>query len=133
MERDFPAVLPELVADPDQLRAVLTNLILNALEAMTGPSVAGSRLRLSLGLEDAPGGEAGQDLVVSVEDDGPGVPPELRERIFHPFFTTRESGSGVGLALAQKLVAGHGGALELADGEGGAVFRVRLPLEATPT
>jgi signal transduction histidine kinase len=64
-----------------------------------------------------------------VSDTGPGIPDELRERVFYPFFTTKQEGSGVGLAQAQKIVAGHGGRLELDDaGEGGATFRVRLPL-----
>jgi signal transduction histidine kinase len=63
-----------------------------------------------------------------VSDNGGGVPAALRERIFYPFFTTKERGSGVGLALAQKLVLGHGGALELDSEAGeGATFRVRLP------
>jgi len=56
------------------------------------------------------------------------VPEELRDRIFHPFFTTKDGGSGVGLAKAQKVVIGHGGAIELASRPGqGATFRVRLP------
>ena len=53
-----------------------------------------------------------------MSDTGPGVPNELKEKIFYPFFTTKQSGSGVGLAIAQKIVAGHGGALEL-DSERG--------------
>jgi len=58
------------------------------------------------------------------------VPADLRERIFYPFFTTKERGSGVGLAMAQKIVASHSGSLSLESGTGaGAHFRVRLPLE----
>jgi signal transduction histidine kinase len=67
--------------------------------------------------------------VVEVTDSGPGVPEELRQRIFYPFFTTKETGSGVGLALAHKAVTGHGGCLEVeTPAGGGATFRVRLPL-----
>jgi signal transduction histidine kinase len=67
--------------------------------------------------------------VIEIADSGPGVPAELRERIFYPFFTTKQRGSGVGLAHAQKVVAGHGGSLELESAPGqGATFRVRLPL-----
>jgi signal transduction histidine kinase len=74
------------------------------------------------------------ELVFSVADTGPGIPADLRERIFYPFFTTKQRGSGVGLALAQKIVAGHGGRLELESESGaGATFRVRIPLPgATP-
>ena len=73
--------------------------------------------------------EAARELVIGVSDTGPGVSEELRERIFYPFFTTKDSGSGVGLALAQKLVASHGGDLELDSRPGhGATFRLCLPL-----
>ena len=67
---------------------------------------------------------------MTVTDSGPGIPAELREKIFYPFFTTKPSGSGVGLATAQKLVASHGGSLEL-DGrfQQGSRFRLRLPGE----
>jgi nitrogen-specific signal transduction histidine kinase len=67
--------------------------------------------------------------VISVADTGPGVPPELAERIFYPFFTTRQLGSGVGLANAQKVLAGHGGIVEIDRARSvGAEFRVRLPV-----
>jgi signal transduction histidine kinase len=68
------------------------------------------------------------EVVLSVADSGPGVPAELRDRIFYPFFTTKGAGSGVGLAKAQKIVTSHGGSIELDAGLGnGATFRVRLP------
>jgi signal transduction histidine kinase len=80
---------------------------------------------------EAAGSAAVRELVISVIDSGLGVEPELRERVFHPFFTTKERGSGVGLAHAQKIVASHGGTLELDGRPGeGAIFRVRLPVEA---
>jgi signal transduction histidine kinase len=70
-------------------------------------------------------------LVITIDDSGPGVPADLRERIFYPFFTTKERGSGVGLAMAQKIVASHGGSLALeSEGGPGARFRMRLPLES---
>src|SRR5208337_1301947 len=72
-------------------------------------------------------------LVIAIDDSGPGVPADLREQIFYPFFTTKERGSGVGLAMAQKIVASHGGSLSLeSEGGPGADFRVRLPLEDDP-
>jgi len=70
-----------------------------------------------------------REIAISVSDTGPGIPEELREKIFYPFFTTKERGSGVGLALAQKFVASHGGILEIESACGvGATFRVRLPV-----
>ncbi len=138
VERDYPKEVPELVADPEQLRTVVANLVLNALEAMAESRAdAGEpRLALSLRVSDPDG-----ELVIGVADSGPGVPEELRERVFYPFFTTRERGSGVGLANAQKIVASHGGLLELAAPESttgaggpsepvgrGARFLIHLPL-----
>ena len=73
----------------------------------------------------------GREIVWSVSDNGPGIPEEHRERIFYPFFTTREKGSGVGLATAQKIAASHGGSVELESRPGaGATFRVHVPLDA---
>lgn len=120
VERAWEAHLPPLEADAEQLRTALADLMGNALEAMADRPGA----RLSLAVRTAPPA----DLVFSIGDDGPGVPPELREKIFYPFFTTKDDGSGVGLANAQKVVASHGGRLELESPAGaGCVFQVRLP------
>ena len=71
-----------------------------------------------------------REIVITVSDTGPGVPDELKEKIFYPFFTTKQTGSGVGLATAQKIVAGHGGVLELDSEAGrGCSFRVRVSIE----
>jgi nitrogen-specific signal transduction histidine kinase len=158
IERDFEPSLPPLSGDPDQIQSVVTDLLVNAMQAMAAASVRErARLRLRLRSRPAeptrrpyrlpdpaeglsptatqasvlPGEGAGRELVLSVADNGPGVPPELRSRIFYPFFTTREQGSGLGLANAQKIVAGHGGRIDVEEGEdGGAVFHVCLPLSA---
>ncbi|CAM2065289.1 Histidine kinase domain-containing protein [Sulfidibacter corallicola] len=71
------------------------------------------------------------EVTFSVEDDGPGVPKELREKIFQPFFTTRENGHGLGLAVAQQIARAHGGRLSVGDGGlGGARFSLQLPQPA---
>ncbi|MBW2385361.1 MAG: PAS domain-containing protein [Deltaproteobacteria bacterium] len=151
VECDFEDGLPAISADPDQLVAVLTNLIVNALEAMDpGAGPAAQRLFLRVAAREAdpvqrpyrvrggdadhssapiPGEGAGRELLISVGDTGPGVSAELRERVFYPFFTTKPTGSGVGLSTAQRLVTDHGGRIELdASTAAGAVFHVRLPL-----
>ena len=135
---DDPA--PVVPGDPDQLRAAFANLLANAIEAtegVPGPRLAlrvttrpsdASRavLRLPAGAE-LPGAPR-REAVVELADNGPGVPERLRERIFYPFFSTKRTGSGVGLALAHKAVVGHGGSLEVdATPGGGATFRVVLP------
>jgi signal transduction histidine kinase len=120
------AVEPGLQASLDalQLESVLVNLIANAFEAMREhPRPEGHRLEVAASTADG-------ELRLSVADTGPGVKPENRERIFYPFFTTREQGTGVGLAEVHKAVASHAGAVEVRDRVGGgAVFVIHLPLE----
>ena len=135
VERDYAELLPALHADGERLESVLTNLMVNAMEAMEEAKSDPRWLRLGVCVErgedlDA-GAERDPEFVFSVADAGPGIPEELRERVFYPFFTTKEAGTGVGLAQAQKIIAGHGGRLELTgDTRGGALFRVRLPVGA---
>jgi PAS domain S-box-containing protein len=146
IERCYDGRLPELWVDADELRGVLTNLVVNAFEAMA-EDTRGRSPKLVLGLQSHVADRVGRrvrvgrdgrtpdldsgpsrEVVISVGDSGPGVPHDLREKVFYPFFTTREEGSGVGLATAQKIVASHGGVIELDDAaEGGSIFRVRLP------
>jgi signal transduction histidine kinase len=112
-----------VAADPEQLRSVLVNLVLNAFEAMAEAPGA-DEPRLAIRISSA----GGEGVTIAVSDNGPGVPPALRERIFYPFFTTRADGTGVGLAEAQKAVLNHGGSLGVRDGEGGgATFVIHLP------
>ena len=104
-------------ADRDQLTQVLVNLVKNAEEAMAGRSG-----KISVRVV------AGEELRVEVEDEGPGIPPELRDRLFEPYVTTKEHGTGLGLAIARRIVEEHPGRLELhAGSSGGALFRVVLP------
>jgi signal transduction histidine kinase len=133
VERDWEVPLPRLVADRESLRAALVDLLVNALEAMRDAPVPAA-LRLRVGLRAVPDeGGAGRDVVFEVTDSGPGVAPELAERIFYPFFTTKPHGSGIGLAHARKVALQHGGSLELDHAAGrGARFRLRLPEAGAP-
>ncbi|WP_344711113.1 hybrid sensor histidine kinase/response regulator [Sphingomonas humi] len=116
--------LPPISADPDQLHQVLVNLLINAQQALQDR--AGQR-RMILRVA-----RAGSDAIrIEVEDNGPGVPQDIRSRIFEPFFSTKPqgTGTGVGLSFSQGLVEAHGGRLDLFDGrEGGACFRITLPI-----
>ena len=104
-------------ADPEHLKRVLTNLVENAVEV----SPAGGRVELSAGHTQS-------GVRLTVRDYGPGVAPENREQIFRPFFTTREKGTGLGLANVRKIIEAHGGTVELESSPGqGAAFTVRLP------
>jgi len=112
----------ELVGDPDQLCQLLLGLVTNAAEAL------GSGGRIALRSEADRTG-----LRIEVADDGPGVSLEEAERIFEPFYTTKDSGTGLGLAMTARIVHSHGGTIQVLQGRGagedgqGACFRVELP------
>jgi two-component system nitrogen regulation sensor histidine kinase NtrY len=104
-------------ADRDQLTQVVVNLLQNAAEALEGQG------RVEVRAESA-----GDRVVLTVEDDGPGIPAEQRERIFEPYFTTKEKGTGLGLAISSRIVAEHGGQLGVEPvTPHGARFRITLP------
>jgi signal transduction histidine kinase len=127
VQEDLRASEDTVCGDAEQLKGVLLNLFLNAAEAMPD----GGTLHVSTETQDAAEKRA-RLIRVRVADEGPGVSPELREKIFEPFFSTKEEGVGFGLALAQHAVEEHEGTLRLEDGAGpGAVFVVELPLAAS--
>jgi len=127
---DLAPGLPRVSCDPEQLRQVFLNLAINAIQAMP----KGGELHVSTGLardevalwRDVP---RRSDLVeVRVRDTGPGIPEESREHIFVPFFTTKEKGTGLGLAVCQRIVKTHGGSIALRSTPGrGAEFVISLP------
>lgn len=122
VERQFAADLRAVSVDRDLTEQVFTNLALNAYEAM---APAGGKLRVAASPASSDG-RRGVEIVF--EDTGPGVPVELREQIFNPFFTTKESGVGLGLSLVSKIVDDHRGWIRLVSAPGqGACFRVFLP------
>jgi PAS domain S-box-containing protein len=123
VERDLHAALPRIHADPDQLGQVAVNLVVNA-QAVLADRGEPRRLRL----HSWPEGDGGVGF--AVEDNGPGVPDDLRERIFEPYVTTKPlgAGTGLGLAVCRNILAAHGGMIALEEGTlGGARFVVRLP------
>jgi two-component system sensor histidine kinase HydH len=96
---------------------VLLNLVLNGLQILG----RGGEIAIAT-LDDA------QQLTIEVADDGPGIAPESRARIFEAFFFQREGGLGLGLAVVQRIVVAHGGDIEAGQSRlGGALFRIRLP------
>ena len=112
--------LPDLLIDPKAIRRVFSNLFENAIEAMGGRGRIGVRVFAD---------RERSHLRVEVADDGPGVPPEMADRIFLPYFSTREKGSGLGLAIVSRIVSEHRGGVFYAPGEhGGSVFTIDLPV-----
>jgi signal transduction histidine kinase len=116
LERAHPACSAR--CDPEQIYQVILNLLVNALQAQ--PRGGAIRLRTLGGANGRVGFE--------VSDDGPGIAPEAQARIFTPFYTRREGGTGLGLALVERIVRAHGGTVTVASVPGaGATFRVELP------
>jgi signal transduction histidine kinase len=114
--------LPATPIDSEQLKEVLVNLIVNACEAMA----PGGSISIEERTEAHP--SLGPAAVIVVRDSGPGIPAHLREKIFQPFFSTKEQGTGLGLSIAQRIIAEHSGRLELGPAEGrGAAFIIILP------
>jgi two-component system, sporulation sensor kinase E len=118
IKENLSAALPSVPIDPAQIKQVLVNLIKNAMQAMTRGGV------LTLCTEPR---EDGVCLVVS--DTGGGIPQEMLNRIFEPFYTTKKKGSGLGLMIVQRIVRDHGGRIQLESNVGkGTTFRIWLPL-----
>jgi hypothetical protein len=116
--------LPPVLADPSQLEQVFLNICLNAVQAMGGRP---GSLRVS-----SRRGEAGL-VIVEVADTGPGIPADLQEQLFKPFFTTKREGNGLGLAISARIVAEHGGHIGYrCPPEGGTIFTVTLQESQAP-
>ncbi len=128
---DFDTSLPELEADPEQLTQALFNIVRNAaqaLENISGTREIRLRTRVARGITLAKRRHR-LALAVSVEDNGPGVPDAIRDKIFFPLVSGREGGSGLGLTIAQTFIAQHSGAIECESVPGHTIFTVLLPLE----
>ncbi len=116
LEEELGGDLPEVAVDPEQLRQVILNLAVNAIQAQ--PEGGRIRVRTVRG---------GEEVVLTVADAGPGIPAELTERIFEPFFTTREQGTGLGLSIVKKILANHGASIMIVGESGqGTTVTVRL-------
>ncbi|NKB59765.1 MAG: PAS domain S-box protein [Alphaproteobacteria bacterium] len=118
--------LPNVLADRDQIRQVITNLIINAEHALQDID-RGRELKIRTSYR-----KRTNEVVIKIKDNGPGVPADIRSRIFEPLFTTKEVGvgTGIGLALCHRIVEAHGGTIVLESPPGeGATFALRLPAD----
>jgi signal transduction histidine kinase len=102
--------------DADLLKQAILNLVINATEAMKN----GGHLRVSVSHE-------GETVSIEVADDGPGIPPDVREKVFQLYFTTKERGSGIGLAMTYRAVQLHNGTVDFVSDSGGTTFRLQFP------
>lgn len=131
---DYDPSLPNLLADRDQLVQAVLNIVRNAVQALTPQAQAGESAAIVLRTRSRRqltiGARRHRLLVrVDVEDNGPGIPPELLEHVFYPMVTGRPEGSGLGLSIAQDLIARHGGLIECQSQLGLTRFSLFLPLE----
>jgi signal transduction histidine kinase len=119
-----PHALPAIRIDAEQLKEVLVNLIINACEAMERDGA------IRIQEEEAYAQPLGRVAVIRVSDNGPGIDPALRPKVFQPFFTTKDDGTGLGLSIALRIVEEHGGWLDV-DSEAGAgtTFVITLPVK----
>jgi nitrogen-specific signal transduction histidine kinase len=126
IERKYARNLPPVAADAQLCEQVFVNLITNAIQAMQADEASPEKtLRLAIAPEESNGE---QGVSVLVEDTGPGVPLELREQIFNPFFTSKKDGVGLGLSIVAKIVDDHRGTIRLEENSPrGARFRVFFP------
>jgi len=125
---DAPATLPLVVVDGPQIVTAVAELVRNAVEA-AGPG--GTVTVGTWAVEPAAAGASAR-VRVRVVDDGPGIPPDARSRVFDPYFTTREGATGIGLTVAHAIARRHGGELRVAAGGGGARFELDLPAAGRP-
>lgn len=134
VDRDYDPSLPNALLDRNQMIQALLNVARNALQAVGQEQPGGKVLFRTRALSNVSIGSARHRLVASlqIEDNGPGVPDDLRSSIFYPLVTGRASGSGLGLAVAQELVTRNGGLIEFESEPGRTIFTLLLPLgEAT--
>jgi signal transduction histidine kinase len=114
---EHEGVPPEADVDGLQVEQVVVNLLLNAIEA----SPSGATVRVAVGRENG-------SVRIAVSDHGSGIPEDAREHVFDPYFTTRDSGTGLGLAVSREVVSRHGGSLRFETGAEGTTFTMSLPV-----
>ncbi|MGH9351588.1 MAG: ATP-binding protein [Terriglobia bacterium] len=126
IHRDLAAGLPTVRADPEQMKRAIVNLIDNAAEALESSAMKEIWIRSRLDLER-------EVVSVVVADSGPGISSEAKERLFLPYFSTKQRGTGLGLAIVSRIISEHNGSIRVEENwPVGTQFIIELPLEATP-
>jgi C4-dicarboxylate-specific signal transduction histidine kinase len=119
LELDLAPAPAMIHARASEIHQVVLNLVKNAVEALEGKPDALVRIRTTV--EE-------KNVVLAVEDNGPGIPEDVQKSLFTPFFTTKEKGTGLGLSISERIVRGHEGEMTLHSVVGeGTTFRIRLP------
>jgi C4-dicarboxylate-specific signal transduction histidine kinase len=114
--------LPPCKADAALIEAMALNILNNAAEAMKQMET-GKKIVVTSSVE-------GESVVLTISDSGPGIAPDVKNKIFDPYFTTKSDGTGIGLSLSHRIVTDHGGTLTVTDSHlGGAEFRIKIPIK----
>lgn len=120
---DLSNVLPFVLADRVQIQQVVINLLTNAMDALRSQSPERRQMTIR-------SREEAEFVVFEVEDSGPGIPPDVAQRLFEPFFTTKSEGMGIGLNICETIVRDHGGKITVVSNKmSGATFRIQLPFQ----
>ena len=130
VRRDYDTSLPELIGDREKLIQAVLNIARNAVQAMQGQGQITLRTRAERQVTLAKK-RYRVAIKIQIIDNGPGIPAEIRERIFYPLVSGREGGSGLGLTLAQTFITQHHGMIECESGPGHTCFTIMLPIETT--
>jgi PAS domain S-box-containing protein len=126
VQAELISELPPILADRIQLQQVVANLVANAIEAMDTVTDRARTLRVKSVIRKPDG------VLITVEDSGPGIDPDNADRIFHPFFTTKSEGTGMGLSICRSIIEAHNGHLSLRSASNrGSVFEILLPAETS--
>ena len=125
--KDYAFDLPRLSLDAGLCEQVFTNLFFNAYEAMPN----GGKLRVAASRAKSNGQDA---VAIEIEDSGPGIPLEIQDQIFNPFFTTKKGGVGLGLSIVSKIIDNHSGEIKVQSSPGkGTCFRILFPVDTPLT
>ena len=123
LKLDLPQPGIELSADPQQLQQVMLNLVINAVESQPTGGQIEIRLRESRSPDNV------REVEIQVNDRGVGIPADILDRIFDPFFSTKDAGTGIGLAICQRIIEDHSGTIvPKSRPQGGTTFTIRLPV-----
>jgi two-component system NtrC family sensor kinase len=118
IEKSFYPDIPAIIADETKLKQVFLNIILNAAQAMEGKG----KLTISTMADK-------RQIKIRIQDTGPGIPPENMDKLFSPFFTTKEKGTGLGLAISYGIIEHHKGKIDVySELEKGSTFTITLPI-----
>jgi len=132
IERDYDPSIPDLYVDPDMLQQALLNIARNSMQALKSAKTQNACIRLKTRIERQSvikGKRYGLSALISIIDNGPGIPKELRDTIFYPMVTTKQNGSGLGLSIAQNLTNHHDGKIDVESYPGHTEFTLYLPIK----